>query len=296
MLTLELAGISKFYKAASWGLRNVSTTLTPGLFTLIGPNGSGKTTLLRLLAGILQLSAGKVLFNGQDISKDHSKYKEKLGYLPQEFGFYPEMTGRDFLYYIARLKDIPTKLYPTRVEEVAQCVGVTSFLDRRIGGWSVGLRQRLGIAQALLNDPDILILDEPMVGLDLEEKLFFWNYLSQLSKERIILLSSNILSDFITYSDGVLLLVKGELGFGGGIQELIDLMQDKVWVVEVPAEMRRELVCKWTVSGIDILNRSCRIRIVSDSIPDILGIQLTEPRLEDAYTYIVNQKDLSKKE
>jgi ABC-2 type transport system ATP-binding protein len=297
MLTLELSDVSKRYKRDSWVVNHVSTTLRSGIFTLIGPNGAGKTTLLRLLAGILQPSFGSVMLNGQGIHQDYNQYKQRLGYVPQEFGFYPTMTGREFLYYMARLKGISPSLYPARVEEVAQCVGIASLLARKIGGWSAGLKQRLGIAQALLNDPDILLLDEPMVGLDLEEKIFFWNYFSCLARERIILLSSNIVTDFITYADRVLLLVAGEVRFEGSIQALIDRVEGKVWVADIPVAMGQEFTESWSVSSLLYSeDNRCQIRIVSDTCPDILGAQLVEPKIEDAYTYVVRQNDLVKKE
>jgi len=290
MLTLELAGVSKKFKAKTWVLHNVSVTITPGLFALIGPNGAGKTTLLRLLVGVLQPSFGRIMLNSKDIDQDLSDYKQRLGYLPQDYGYYPDMTGRGFLQYMAKLKGIPSNLYSSRVEEVAECVGVTSFLDRKIGGWSVGLKRCLGIGQALLADPDILILDEPMVGLDPEEKLFFWHYFSQLARERIIIISSNTLSEFITYADGVLVLVNGELRFQGNIQNFIDLVEGKVWIADIPAEMGQFVNDKWAVSAIHLVDNVCKIRIVSDAMPDIPGVRPTAPGIEDAYTYIVRQK------
>lgn len=296
MLTLELADVSKKYKVDSWVVRHVSTAMQVGLFTLIGPNGAGKTTLLRLLAGLLEPASGKVLLNGQDIHQDYSQYKQRIGYLPQEFDFYPNMTGREFLHYMARLKGIPSSLYPARVEEVALCVGVTPFLEQKIEGWSAGLRRRLGIAQALLNDPDILILDEPMVGLDPEEKLFFGGYFLQLARERIVIVSSNILADFITFADRVLLLVKGEVHFTGGIEELIGLADGKVWAAQVPLEKGRVLAERWVVSGMHSTDHSCHIRIVSDSMPDIVGIRPIAPSVEDAYTYLVRRNDSAQKE
>jgi len=296
MLTLELADVSKKYKVNSWVLHNVSTTIKSGIYALIGPNGAGKTTLLRLMVGMLRPSSGRILFKGQDIRQDYGLYKQSIGYLPQEFGFYPNMTGRNFLHYMARLKGIPSSLYPVRVEEVAQYIGVTSFLDKKIGVWSVGLKRRLGIAQALLADPDVLILDEPMIGLDLEEKLFIWNYFSHLSRERIIICSSNILTDFTTFTDGVLLLVNGEVRFNGPIQELTDLMYGKVWVADVPVESRQAIENSWAVSELNTVEEFCQIRIVSDIIPDIPGVRLTQPRIKDAYTYIVRRKEPEQKE
>lgn len=296
MLTLELADVSKKYEVNSWVLRSVSITVRPGLYALIGPNGAGKTTLLRLLGGVSAPSSGRILLNGQDISGDYSNYKQNLGYLPQEFGFYPDMTSREFLHYMARLKGIPPSLCPARVEEIAECAGVRLALDTKIGGWSAGQRRRLGIAQALLNDPDILILDEPMVGLDLEEKLFFWNYFYQLSKDRIIMLSSNTLVDFTTFADGVMLLIDGEICFNGHMQELVDLMDGKVWVVSVPAELVPALTGQWMISAIQHAGTISQVKIVSDTIPDIPGVQLTEASVEDAYTYMVRQNALSPKE
>ena len=295
MLTLELANLSKKYKVNSWVVSHVSATMKAGLFTFSGPNGAGKTTLLRLLAGLLEPSSGRVLLNGQDINQDYSQYKQRIGYLPQEFGFYPDMTGREFLHYMARLKGIPSSLYPPRVEEMAQHVGMTPFLDQKIEGWSAGIRRRLGIAQTLLNDPDILILDEPMVGLDPEEKLFFEKYFFRLSRERIVIVSSTILADFVTFADRVLLLVKGKVCFDGRIEELIDLVDGKVWVAHVPIETGQVLAGVWAVSEIHNTDHSCHIRIVSDIMPDIAGIRSTAPSIEDAYTYIVRRNDSSKK-
>jgi len=296
MLTLELADVSKKYKADSWALSNVSFKIRPGFFALIGPNGAGKTTLLRLITGISRPSSGTILFNGQDISQDYNQYKQNIGYLPQEFGFYPDMTGREFLHYIARLKGIPSSLYPARIEEVSQCIGVNAFLDKKIGGWSAGLRRRLGIVQALLADPDVLILDEPLIGLDLEEKLFFGDYFSQLSRDRIILFSSNILADFITFTDGVVLLVNGEICFNGRIEELTDVMDGKVWTTDVPVELGQVIANKWAVSEMYTVENISQIRIVNDIMPDIAGVRLTQPRVKDAYTYIVRRKASHQKE
>lgn len=295
MLTLELADVSKKYKVDSWAVSHVSATMKAGLLTLIGPNGAGKTTLLRLLAGILEPSSGRVLLNRKDIHQNGSQYKQKLGYLPQEFDFYPDMTGREFLHYMARLKGIPSSLYPLRVEDVAQCVGVAPFLEQKIEGWSAGLKRRLGIAQALLNDPDILILDEPMVGLDPEEKLLFGNYFLRLSRERIVIASSNILSEFIMFTDRVLLLVKGEVHFDGRIDQLLNLVDGKVWTAHVPVEKGQVLAKIWAVSGMHNTDCGCQIRIVSDIMPSIMGMQPAVPCIEDAYTYIVRRNDSFKK-
>lgn len=296
MLTLKIADLSQQYKSDSWILDNLSVTLNSGLSVLIGPNGAGKTTFLRLLAGVLQPSAGKILFDGKDISHDYNHYKQRIGYLPQEFGFYPDMTGRTFLNYMARLKGLPPELYPERVEEMAEHVGIKFIWDRTIDSWSSGLKRRLGLAQALLNDPDILILDEPMVGLDPEEKLFYWNYLYKLSRDRIVILSSNTLADFITLADGVVLLVNGKVRFHGQVQEFTELVNDKVWTVEIPLEQGKMFAEKWAISAISFSENGYYIRIVSDTIPDFPGVCPAEPCIEDAYTHLVRQKYTSSKE
>jgi ABC-2 type transport system ATP-binding protein len=290
MLKLEIQDITKTYKKNIPVLNKVSGSITAGLLVVIGPNGSGKTTLLRLLAGVSRPSSGRVLFNDADIAQEYRRYQQCLGYLPQEFGFYPEMTGRDFLHYMARLKGLPPSLYLARVGDAAECVGVIPFLDRAISGWSAGLRRRLGVAQALLNDPDVLILDEPMVGLDPEEKLFFWQYFLKLARDRIVIISSNILADFITFADRVFLLVNGETRFNGHPRDLLDLADDKVWAGDVPAKVGLLLRQKWDVSSIYFIDDICQIRIVSDIPPDIPGMTPAQPNIEDAYTYLVRCK------
>lgn len=295
MLKLEFQDITKKYHSNKMVLNNLSGIVNAGFLVVIGPNGSGKTTFLRLLAGVLHSSSGRVMFNGADITKEYSRYKRYLGYLPQEFGFYPEMTGRNFLYYMARLKGLPSSLYPDRVASLAECVGITAFLDRAIDGWSTGLRRRLGIAQTLLNDPDVVILDEPMVGLDPEEKLFFWQYFVSLARDRIVIVSSNILADFIAFADTVLLLIHGENHFMGSPRELLDVVSDKVWTAELPAGSGHSVAEKWNVSAMHFTENNCQIRVVNDTRPDIPGVKPAQPCIEDAYAYLV-RCDLPNKE
>lgn len=286
MLTLEIEDISKEYKVNTLVLHNISETITTGLLVVSGPNGSGKTTLLRLLAGILRPTSGRILFNGSDISRDYG-FKQSLGYLPQEFGFYPEMTGRDFLNYMARLKGLPQSLCSARVAEVAECVGVWPVLNRVIGEWSAGQRRRLGIAQAILNDPDVIIMDEPMVGLDPEEKLYFWQYFSNLAKSRIVIISSNILIDYTIFADKALVLINGVNRFWGYTRNLLNIVGGKVWVADVPVKVGELLKEKWIVSAMHFVDNVCRIRVVSDKKPDIPGVQLAQPCMKDAYVYLV---------
>jgi ABC-2 type transport system ATP-binding protein len=295
MIRLEIDRITKTYADNIPVLHSVSGIVTAGLMAVIGPNGSGKTTLLRLMAGVTHPSSGKVLFNGTDIGKDYGRYKQCLGYLPQEFGFYPEMSGRDFLHYMARLKGLTPDLYPARVEEVAECVGIGACLDRLISGWSAGLRQRLGIAQTLLNDPDVVILDEPMVGLDPEEKMFFWQYFLNLARDRIVIVSSNILTDLIAFADRVILLEKGTARFNGETRDLLGMVDGRVWAADVPAAGGLVVTEKWVVSELHFADSIYRIRLVSDVPPDIPGARPVQPKVEDAYIYMV-RGDVSRKE
>lgn len=294
LATLEIINASKEYKAEACALSGVSAALTPGLHVVLGPNGAGKTTLLRLLAGIIQPSGGQVLFNMRDINGDFS-YKQNLGYMPQELGFYPDMTGRAFLRYMAGLKGIPAELSPVRVEAVAKIAGLGPYLERFVGGWSAGLKRRLGIAQALLSDPDVLILDEPLVGLSPEEKLFFWDYFVKLASCRIVIVSSNTLTDFVALADRVLVLVKGELKFNGRVDDFIRLADGKVWVAAMPAQAAERLPAGAAISGMQF-GDSCRARIISEGRPNVAGAEPSEPEPADAYAWLVNGGHIGPKE
>ena len=193
-MELKIQNITKRYRDKT-AVDDVSITLTPGVWGLLGANGAGKTTLMRMLAGILQPSSGRILCDGVEIGTLGAAYREKLGYLPQEFGFYPEFTVQDYLEYMAALKGLPRTEAARQIDALLERVSLTEVRRKKIVKLSGGMKRRVGIAQALLNDPEILILDEPTAGLDPGERVRFRNLLSEFAQERIVLISTHIVSD-----------------------------------------------------------------------------------------------------
>ncbi|QJW45123.1 ATP-binding cassette domain-containing protein [bacterium BFN5] len=290
MITLKLVNLEKQYCINKMALQSVSASFTAGLHVFIGPNGAGKTTLFRILAGVLNPGSGDVWWCDQKLGSKNGKYKQRLGYLPQHFDFYPDMSGKEILYYLARLKGIAPRLQQARIHEIAEVTGICPVLDKKITQWSTGLKRRLGIAQAILNDPDILILDEPMLGLDPQEKLFFWEYFSQLARERIVLISSNILTESMTLGDRLLVLLAGQVEFDGQIYEFLESAAGKVWAACVPLEAVPSLQQAYVISNFHQWAEVGQIRIVSDTCPTIEGVKSEQPKLADAYHYFIRYR------
>ncbi len=215
-MELIVNGLSKRYKDKVV-VKEMSLSLKPGVYGLLGANGAGKTTLMRMLCGILKPDSGSVKFDGVDVSTE--EYRDILGYLPQDFGYYPEFTGKDFLMYMAALKGINKATAKRKAEELLGLVGLGDKGRKKIKTYSGGMKQRLGIAQALLNNPKLIILDEPTVGLDPRERVRFRNMIADLGKENIVLLSTHIVSDIEHIADVVLMMKDGELIFEGAWTE-----------------------------------------------------------------------------
>ncbi|MBR4078436.1 MAG: ABC transporter ATP-binding protein [Oscillospiraceae bacterium] len=211
-MELIIDRVSKQYKNHI-AVDRVSARLHRGVYGLLGANGAGKTTLMRMLTGILTPTSGSITFDGMDVSTE--EYRGILGYLPQDFGYYPEFTAMDFLLYLAALKGIPKSQAKRRAKELLELVSLQDVARRKIKTFSGGMKQRLGIAQALLNDPKLLILDEPTAGLDPKERVRFRNLIEQLGKDSIVLLSTHIVSDIEHIADEILLMRDGQLIFQG---------------------------------------------------------------------------------
>src|SRR5450755_953940 len=232
-LNLSIENVSKRYGSGNWALRNFTLQLGPGVLGLLGPNGAGKTTLMSILATITRATEGKVTWNGSDLAANPDALRAVLGYLPQDFGVYPNLNAVEFLQYLAAVKGLDVSASRKRIDELLNLVNLTDVRKRPLGGYSGGMRQRIGIAQALLNDPQLLIVDEPTAGLDPEERLRFRNLLSELSGERIVILSTHIVSDIEAVASGIAIMAQGELLAHGAPESLLTRLNGQVWEVLV---------------------------------------------------------------
>src|SRR5215217_3225724 len=235
-MKLTIEGVGKRYKGDFWGLRNFSLELEAGVLGLLVPNGAGKSTLMRILATITRPTEGRVLWDGVDVVRSPDGLRAVLGYLPQDFGVYPNLNAVEFLEYMAAVKGLDGRAARARIEELLALVNLTAARKRPLGGYSGGMRQRIGIAQALLNDPRLLIVDEPTVGLDPEERVRFRNLLSDLGGERIVILSTHIVSDVEAVATGIALLAHGRLVAVATPEALLRAAEGCVWEVMVASE------------------------------------------------------------
>ncbi len=267
----------------------VSVALKPGIYGLLGENGAGKTTLMRMLCAILESTSGEVFLDGREIVSMGAEYRDILGYLPQDFGYYPNYTAREFLLYMAALKGIPRDRAKRRAEELLEVAGLSEVAAKKIKTFSGGMKQRVGIAQALLNHPKLLILDEPTAGLDPKERVRFRNLISDYAAGRIVILSTHIVSDIEAIADEVLLMKKGKLVSQGTVSELTKEAEGKVWELTVsPAEAKswqeRAAVANLRHEGEQVV-----LRIIAEDKPEE-GAVPCEAGLEDLYLYSMQGK------
>ena len=223
-MELSLDRLSKHY-GSKIAVDQVSAVLGPGVYGLLGANGAGKTTLMRMLCGILEPTAGEVLFDRKNIAEMGAGYRNVLGYLPQDFGYYPGNSAEEFLMYLSALKGIPRRIAKGRVEELLEVVDLSACASKKLKTFSGGMKQRIGIAQALLNKPEVMILDEPTAGLDPRERVRFRNLISDYGENKIVILSTHIVSDIEAIADEVLLMKKGSFVQQGTVSELVEKAQ-----------------------------------------------------------------------
>lgn len=268
---------------------HMNFTMTNGVYGLLGVNGAGKTTLMRMICALLQPSSGKILCNGKDIFKMGAEYRKLLGYLPQDFGFYPEFTVKDYLLYIAALKGIRPAVAKKRVKDLISKVGLSKAANKKMKKLSGGMKRRAGIAQAMLNDPKILVLDEPTAGLDPNERIRFRNLISELSEDRLVLLSTHIVSDVEYIANEIWLMKDGQLLHQGTADELIRSMPENVWKCyadksDVPVLMKR-----YKISNIKSEPHGVELRIISREKPFPDAV-MEEANLEDVFLYYFGEK------
>ncbi|MCJ8269306.1 MAG: ABC transporter ATP-binding protein, partial [Psychrosphaera sp.] len=228
-MQLEIKNLTQRYGKDKVALDNLSLTLKPGIIGLLGPNGAGKSTLMRILSSISKPTQGTVLWQGNDIIKNPDSLRKELGYLPQSFGVYENLTAKEFLLYLASLKGLGSKAAVTKVDELIEMVNLTDAAKVALKGYSGGMKQRVGIAQALLNDPKLLIVDEPTVGLDPEERARFRHLLADMSGERVIILSTHIVSDVESIADQIAIMNQGKLLAFDKPEVLLKKMDKAVW-------------------------------------------------------------------
>jgi ABC-type multidrug transport system ATPase subunit len=286
-MQLVIDNVSKLYRGKVWGLKDFGLSLEPGILGLVGPNGAGKSTLMRILATITKPTQGLVAWNGADIVQDPNSVRAVLGYLPQDFGVYPNLNATEFLEYMAAIKGLDGRAARRRIDELLQVVNLVDARKRPLGGFSGGMKQRVGIAQALLNDPQLLIVDEPTAGLDPEERVRFRNLLSDLSGERIVVLSTHIVSDVEAAATQIALIRQGRLLRCETPEALLRGVEGKVWEwtassIDLPALRERHLL-----SGTIRHSDGVQVRAVEDAQP-VATAQVVPPRLEDAYLYFVS--------
>jgi ABC-type multidrug transport system ATPase subunit len=284
VLTIEK--VSKRFRAGNYGVRDLSLEVKSGVIGLLGPNGAGKTTLMQMIATITRPTSGRILFHGEDVVKRPNTLRRKLGYLPQDFGVYDNLTATEFLTYFAALKGVRSK---QRVMEMLESVNLHGVANRTVGGFSGGMKQRLGIAQALINDPELVIVDEPTAGLDPEERVRFRNVLSEIGFGKLVILSTHIVSDVESIATEIAVMKNGALLTMAPPETLLRTCEGHVWQSVISSEQFDQLRTTLKISSAVRRPDGVHIRFVGPS-PEIAATAV-EPELEDAFLYLMNFAD-----
>ena len=287
-MELRLDRLTKQFGSAI-AVDRLSATLTPGVYGLLGANGAGKTTLMRMICDVLKPTSGSVVWNGTPIERLGERYRSVLGYLPQDFGYYPDFSALDFMLYLSALKGLDSKAAKRRSMELLDLVGLKSVAKRKVKTFSGGMKQRLGIAQAVINDPQVLVLDEPTAGLDPKERVRFRNLISALAQDKVVILSTHIVSDVEYIADEILIMRAGQIVASGTIEEILAQVSGVVWECAVTPREADVMSARMAVGNVRYDHAGMAIvRIVSDTAPHS-SARLVEPTLEDVYLYIFQE-------
>lgn len=291
-MELTITNLSKQFKDKT-AVDDVSLSLTPGIWGLLGANGAGKTTLMRMIAGILKPTEGNIFYNGKDILTMGEEYRNLFGFLPQDFGFFQDFTVKDYLEYVAALKDVPAKETGNKIDSLLHTLTLTDVKNKKIIKLSGGMKRRVGIAQAMLNDPEILIMDEPTAGLDPGERVRFRNLISEFSHGRIVLISTHIVSDIEYIATQNAIMKAGKILNAGTTDQLVKQADGKVWTCVVPAEKitMYEMQLRIINQRSEGSNRVA-VRYLSDEAKTSDSVMVT-PRLEDLYLWLFPQEEIS---
>lgn len=286
-MLLQIDRVTKQYQS-KLAVDRVSVTLKNGIYGLLGENGAGKTTLMRMICGIIEPSSGELRLDGADILKMGESYRELLGYLPQDFGYYPNFTAMEFMLYIASLKGLTRAFAKKRSVELLRQVGLEHEAKHKIRTFSGGMRQRLGIAQALLNEPKILVLDEPTAGLDPKERVRFRKLIAELGKDRIVILSTHVVSDVEAIADQILIMKRAQIIAKGTVEELEQVIAGRVWSYVGTEQEESQLEEQYLIANMHHYNGQTEYRIIAEQQPFPEAEEL-HGTLEDLYLYIFKE-------
>lgn len=282
-MVLTIEGLTKQY-GSKIAVDRLDGEFGNGVYGLLGANGAGKTTLMRMICGILTPTSGEIKLDGVNNLDMGEEFREQLGYLPQDFGYYPEFKAKEFMLYIAALKGLPPANAKRRADELLEMVGLKEVANKKIKTFSGGMKQRLGIAQAMINDPKILVLDEPTAGLDPKERVRFRNLISDIASDRLVILSTHIVSDVEYIADEILMMKNGAFIARGTVTELVESISDKVWKVVTDRESADTLCARYNIINLHHVEDMVELRIVSGEAPSDMAEHVA-PTLEDLYLY-----------
>jgi ABC-2 type transport system ATP-binding protein len=283
----ELIDVTKVYRGGKHAVDGITMHLDTGVVGLLGPNGAGKSSLMRVAATVTRPTTGQVRFDGTDVVAHPDVLRRRLGYLPQDFGVYPHLTAREFLSYLAAAKGLPARPARARIDELLQLVNLTEAVKRPLGGYSGGMLRRVGIAQTLLADPRVLIIDEPTAGLDPEERVRFRNLLSELSAERLVLLSTHIVSDIESVAGDIAIVARGRVLRRGAPDQLLGGVTGQVWEMVVAPGALAAVQARHLISRMARTADGVRLRLLSADRPGPDAVSVP-PDLEDAYLAVVS--------
>ena len=295
MNKLELQKINKHYGKKKHALCDFSFEFTNGIYGLLGPNGAGKSTLMNIVTDNLlpDKDGGKILWNSEETKVLKDKFRSRMGFMPQQQNLYESMTARTFLNYIAALKCLDKKTAEKEIPEIVERVELSDSIDKKMGGFSGGMKQRALIAQALLNEPEILILDEPTAGLDPKERIRIRNFISDIAEDKIVILATHVVSDIEFIAKEVILLKSGKLVACDNIAELLKTVEDKTFEITTEdSSLVRKLQENYRVSNILREGNTVKVRIVTDNLPNSVQSSKVKPTLEDLYLYIFEEEKL----